>query len=90
MAAGAFVIGSATAPVEEIIRDGENGWLVDFFDINALAARVSDGLAQGHGMDALRDAARATVVDCFALSSCLAAQRALIDEAIAGASKALG
>lgn len=84
MAAGAFVIGSATPPVEEVIEDGKNGWLVDFFDTGAIADRVSQGLAQGHDMQDLRKAARETVVSRYALADCLAAQRALIDEAIAG------
>ena len=42
MASGCLVIGSRTAPVEEVIRDGENGRLVDFFDRGALAEAVVD------------------------------------------------
>jgi glycosyltransferase involved in cell wall biosynthesis len=33
MAAGCVVVGSSTPPVREGMRDGENGILVDFFDV---------------------------------------------------------
>jgi glycosyltransferase involved in cell wall biosynthesis len=82
MASGAFVIGSATPPVEEVIEDGRNGWLVDFFDADAMAARIADGLARREDMSGLRDAARKTVLDRYALKNCLAAQRALIEAAV--------
>lgn len=82
MASGAFVVGSATAPVQEVIEDGENGWLVDFFDHNAMAARVADALAKRNNVDALRHAARETVVARYDLRTCLNAQKALINEAI--------
>ena len=36
MCAGAAIIASDTAPVREVMRDGETGVLVDFFDANAL------------------------------------------------------
>ena len=40
MSCGAVVLGSATAPVAEMIRDGENGLLADFFDVDNFAARA--------------------------------------------------
>ena len=79
MAAGAPVLGSATPPVEEVIRDGENGWLTDFFDAPALAARAADLLAARGDHDALRAAARQTVLDRFDLARCLPANIALIE-----------
>src|SRR6478609_3568944 len=33
MSAGCLVVGSRTPPVEEVMRDGQNGRLVDFFDV---------------------------------------------------------
>ena len=38
LACGCTVLASETAPVREIIVDGENGLLVDFFDVDGLAA----------------------------------------------------
>jgi glycosyltransferase involved in cell wall biosynthesis len=79
MSAGCTVVASRTAPVEEVIRDGENGYLVDFFDHNALVDRVSDVLSRRDGQDATRAAARKTVVERFDLATkCLPAYVALM------------
>ena len=56
-----------TAPLREVITDGHNGHLVNFFDPQALAAKVADVLAHRAGMQALRQAARQTVVERFDL-----------------------
>jgi glycosyltransferase involved in cell wall biosynthesis len=40
MSCGAVVLGSATPPVAEMIKDGETGLLADFFDIEAFAAKA--------------------------------------------------
>jgi glycosyltransferase involved in cell wall biosynthesis len=40
LSCGAVVLGSATAPVKEMIRDGENGLLADFFDADQIAERA--------------------------------------------------
>ena len=82
MAAGAFVIGSATPPVEEVITQGENGWLVNFFDKDAMADTLSEALAKRMNVDGIRTAARDTVRKRYALEDCLRQQRALIDEAV--------
>ncbi len=69
MAAGAVVVGSRTAPVEEVIADGVNGRLVDFFDVEGWTATLAECLARPDA--ALRNAARQTVLDGYALPGCL-------------------
>src|SRR5262252_4009932 len=67
MSAGCLVIGSRTPPVEEAMRDGENGRLVDFFDMEALADRITTALttnADGAGA-AIRTAARQAIVERY-------------------------
>jgi glycosyltransferase involved in cell wall biosynthesis len=67
MSAGALVVGSRTAPVEEVIVDGHNGYLVDFFDTGALVDRVCRALAEPRAQWPLRQAARATIQERFDL-----------------------
>jgi glycosyltransferase involved in cell wall biosynthesis len=78
MASGALVVGSATPPVQEVIRDGENGLLVDFFDQQALVETVAQALNNPDRFTQIRQAARISVVECFDLETvCLPKQ--LID-----------
>ncbi len=81
MAAGCCVVGSATPPVEEVIEDGVNGKLVDFFDVAGLSRTVAETLAARATLQDMRIAARQTVVSRFALEKCLEKQMALIAEA---------
>ena len=84
MATGCLVVASDTAPVQEVIEDGGSGLLVDFFDHEALAARVAWALDHQGDCEALRAAARAVVVDRVDLRHVLARQRKLIDDVLAG------
>ncbi len=85
MACRCLVIGSATAPVQEVIRDGENGLLVDFFSPPQLAETVVKALEQPARYAPLREAARRTVVEQYDLKSvCLPRHLALIDTVAAG------
>jgi glycosyltransferase involved in cell wall biosynthesis len=54
MACAALVIGADTAPVREVIRDSENGRLVDFFDTESQARQVLNALQAPHAHIALR------------------------------------
>ena len=67
MSAGAYVVGSDTEPVRELIRDGENGRLVPFFDVGALSAALVRGLAGDPDAARLRAAARQTILDGYDL-----------------------
>src|SRR5262249_16870247 len=70
MSAGCLVVGSRTPPVEEVISDGANGWLVDFHDHDGLADRITTALSDGD--DRLRVAPRATLIaPSYLLSVCL-------------------
>lgn len=80
MSAGCVVIGSRTAPVEEVIQDQMNGYLVDFFDIPSLAEKVSVVCENRLAQSDIRTAARQTIIDRFDLQSqCLPRQLALIE-----------
>jgi glycosyltransferase involved in cell wall biosynthesis len=85
MSAGCLVIASRTPPVEEVISDGENGYLVDFFDIHGLAERIGKALREadnGH----IREAARKTVIDRYDLNRvCLPAYLSLLQQLKGGA-----
>lgn len=75
MAAGTLVIGSNTAPVAEVIRDGVNGRLVDFFDVAGWSAALTDALARPEAYAAMREAARRGMRDRYDLRSvCLPKQ----------------
>ncbi len=79
MAAGALVVGSRTAPVQEVIDDGVTGRLVDFFDVKAWSETLTDALANPDRHRPLRDAARKMVHARYDLRSiCLPKQVELL------------
>ena len=80
MAAGCCVVGSDTPPVQEVIEDGVNGRLVDFFDHEALARALAQALQHPAETQALRQAARRTVCERYDLhGQCLPAGLAMLD-----------
>ncbi len=79
LAAGTLVVGSNTAPVAEVITDGVNGKLVDFFDVPAWSAALTDALARPKSYDRMREAAQRMVREKYDLRSvCLPKQIALL------------
>jgi len=79
MAAGCLIVASRTPPVEEVIRDGENGLLVDFFSTEKIAESVAHALEHRSELQPLRQRARAEVIERFDLKRvCLPAQLGLV------------
>jgi glycosyltransferase involved in cell wall biosynthesis len=79
MASGCLVLASNTAPVQEVIEDGVNGLLVDFFDSRSIAFRIVEALERPPERDPLRVAARQTIVDRYERRACLQRHHSLID-----------
>jgi glycosyltransferase involved in cell wall biosynthesis len=83
MAAECLLVASNTAPVAEVIEDGRNGLLVDFFSHQEIAERIHQALDGGERRRHLGRAARETVVERFELRDCLARQIGLLGDVAA-------
>jgi len=79
MACGAPVVGSATAPVQEVIRDGETGLLVDFFSPAQLAEAVLTLLDQPALRAELGQRASAFVLRHYNRNDCVSRHLQLIN-----------
>jgi glycosyltransferase involved in cell wall biosynthesis len=86
MAAECLLVASATPPVQEVIAEGVNGLLVDFFQPEQVARRVFEALDRPEAFAPLRTGARQTILERYALAHCLPRQIALI-ETLAGGSR---
>jgi glycosyltransferase involved in cell wall biosynthesis len=84
MASECLIVGSATPPVEEVVRDGENGLLVDFYDHKAIADRVDEVLDHPDRMADLRSRARRTIVRGYSLEKCLRDQIRMVESLAEG------
>lgn len=71
MSAGCLVVASNTPPVTEVIQDGVNGVLVDFFSPQEIAARIEEALENPDRMLHLRMMARKTILDKYDLATLL-------------------
>ena len=78
MSLGCLLLASSTEPVKEVIDDGVNGFLCDFFDSQAMARRAAELLESRHDYQVIRDAARQTVIDRYDRNACLQQHHALI------------
>lgn len=65
MACGALVVASDTPPVREVVQDGVNGLLCDFWDHEGLAATLAEALEKASQLAHLRRNARQTVLRSY-------------------------
>ncbi len=80
LAAECLVIGSSTPPVKEVLRQGENGLLVDFFDIEGWVKTITESLADPSKFMPLRQQARRDILASYDLKTiCLPRQLRLIE-----------
>ncbi len=84
LASGCLVIASDTAPVKEVINDGQNGLLVDFFSPEAIADRVDECLDHPNRMLKLREHARETAVESYDVQKRLGEIINLVNRLIGG------
>ena len=79
MSTGCLLVASDTPPVRELLVDGENGLLVDFFDVKAIAAKTIEALTNQQQYERLRTAARQTIVEHYDWRSIVPRQLAFLD-----------
>ena len=84
MAAECLIIGSDTPPVAEVIKDRQNGLLVDFFSPQLIADRVDEVLDHPDRMHQIRQQARHTILERYALDICLPKHLQLITTLVKG------
>lgn len=71
LASGCLVVGSSTGPVTEVITDGVNGLLVDFFSPQEICDRIEEVLNHPDRMAEIRAQARATILQRYNLADLL-------------------
>lgn len=82
LSAGCLVVGSNTAPVMEMIQDGVNGLLVDFFDTQKICDRIEEALDNPTQMAPIRAKARETILERYDLAQLLPQHLQWIQEVI--------
>ena len=68
LSTGCLVVGSNTAPVAEVIQDGVNGLLAEFFSPAEIAERIAEALNHPDKMSEIRAKARQTILENYDLS----------------------
>lgn len=71
LSTGCLIVASDTAPVTEVIEDGVNGLLVDFFSPEQISDRVIEALDNPEKMAEIRTKARETILERYDLAKLL-------------------
>ena len=78
MSAGCCLISSSTPPVQEVLRDGENGLLADIRSPENVADRICEALSDPSLRRRLGASARETILKNYRLEDCLRRQKELL------------
>lgn len=84
MACGCTILASDTAPVREVITDGENGLLADFFDVEGLASRALEVLRDPAAYRGMASRAASLINERYALDVTLPRLVDLFEQAQSG------
>ncbi|MEO1763854.1 MAG: glycosyltransferase, partial [Cyanobacteria bacterium J06629_18] len=71
LSTGCVIVASNTAPVTEVIEDGVNGLLTDFFSPEKICSRVEEVLDNPDKMSSIREKARETILQKYDLAELL-------------------
>ena len=82
MSCGAVVLGSRTPPVQEMIVDGENGLLADFFDVEEIAMKAVLVLRDPGAFRPLGWAAEKMIAERYSLEAVMPAMLAMYERAM--------
>lgn len=74
MSVGCCVVASDTAPVKEVIQDGFNGILTDFYNIDSMVLKINSVLNEPEKFSNLRISARETIKEKYKLQKLLKEQ----------------
>ncbi len=86
LSTGCLVVGSNTPPVAELIQDGVNGLLADFFSPEEIADRIEEALNKPDQMREIRALARQIIQEKYDLSLLLPQHLDWVQQGIRGSS----
>lgn len=87
MSAGCAIVASDTPPVREVIHDGYNGFLCNFFSPSQIAGKVCHVLEHQDDVHVIRNNARETILEHYDLRNLLPRQVKLITKLAGGKRK---